>query len=200
MFADFYGELSGRGLATLLGLVIGMIVTALIARWHRMKEHRKILAGDARDTVTIHLHLVEPVDMVDAKDPSRLTRKAGTLRIRTLGQGELARVVPNAHLGAVLRHRAVRVTTRDTLISMEGAEGSYLLETLTGFVCDRATNAPFEHDLYVMAPCCEPQQLAQHQPITVLLISVADLALFESWPITKKVRVEHGTDGARILT
>jgi hypothetical protein len=92
------------------------------------------------------------------------------------------------------------VTTLDTLISMHDAEGSYLLETLTNFVCDRVANAPFEHDLYVMAPCCEPAGLAEHQPITILLISVADLALFETWSACRDVRVEHGTDGARVLT
>jgi hypothetical protein len=83
---------------------------------------------------------------------------------------------------------------------MEGAEGSFLLETLTGFVCDRIANAPFEHDLYVMAPCCEPQELAQFQPITIILIAVSDLLLFDSWPHCRDIRVEHGSDGARILT
>jgi hypothetical protein len=83
---------------------------------------------------------------------------------------------------------------------MEGAEGSYLLETLTDFVCQHASNAPFEHDLYVMAPCCEPRELAHHQPITVLLISMADLALFESWPVCREIEVEHSSEGARILT
>src|SRR5438270_33112 len=80
------------------------------------------------------------------------------------------------------------------------AEASYLLETLTNFVCDRVGNAPFEHDLYVMAPCCEPAGLAEHQPITILLVAVADLALFADWPTCRTIHVEHGTDGARILT
>ena len=83
---------------------------------------------------------------------------------------------------------------------MDGAEGSYLLETLTGFVGDRLGNAGFEHDLYVMAPCCEPIELAHHQPIVILLISVSDLRLFESWPRCRDIRVEHGNDGARVLT
>jgi hypothetical protein len=96
--------------------------------------------------------------------------------------------------------RAFEVTPGHTLISMEGPEGPYLLETLTGFVCDRVANAPFDHDLYVMAPCCEPQELAEHQPITILLVSVANLALFDNWPACKNIRVEHGSDGARILT
>jgi hypothetical protein len=51
-----------------------------------------------------------------------------------------------------------------------------------------------------MAPCCEPGELAVHQPIVVVLIAVRDLMLFESWPACKQIRVEHGTDGARILT
>jgi hypothetical protein len=51
-----------------------------------------------------------------------------------------------------------------------------------------------------MAPACEPAALAEHQPITIVLIRQSDLALFESWPACRDVRVEHGSDGARVLT
>jgi hypothetical protein len=51
-----------------------------------------------------------------------------------------------------------------------------------------------------MAPCCEPRERAQHQPIAILLIAVSDLAVFESWPRCRQMRVEHGSDGARVLT
>ena len=122
------------------------------------------------------------------------------LRIRALGQSELSRVVPNGHLAAEFLDRAWAVTARHTMISMEGAEGSYLLETLTGFVGDRVGNQGFEHDLYVMAPCCEPRELAHHQPIVIILIAASDLALFASWPICRETQVEHGSDGARVLT
>jgi len=83
---------------------------------------------------------------------------------------------------------------------MDGAQGSYLLETLNNFVCDRVANAPFNHDLFVMAPCCEPAELATHQPITILLIAVKNLALFEEWAICRNLQVEHGSDGMRVLT
>src|SRR5262245_26452431 len=155
-----------------------------------MRERRRILLGDARDTVVINQHLL---DRPPGGGPP-------VLRIRALGQGQLRHVVPNGHLAIILRERAEAVTAHDTLISMEGAEGSYLLETLTGFVCDRVANAPFDHELFVMAPCCEPAALAQHQPITVLLLAVSDLPLFETWGSCKNVRVEHGSDGARVLT
>src|SRR5262249_39954110 len=185
---------SGRGASALLGLILGGVLTWIFARWKRYRERLSILKGDARDTIVINQHLVET-----AQGPGG-TKVPAVLRLRSLGQAELDRVGPNGHLASELLHRAFRVTPRDTLISMEGAEGSYLLETLTNFVCDRVANASFEHDLYVMAPCCEPAGLAHHQPITILLISVADLALFEAWPACRNIQVEHGSDGARILT
>jgi hypothetical protein len=187
-------ELEGHGFSALLGLLLGAVAAWFFARWKRLQERHRLRRGDARDTVVIHHHLVEAAETPDGG------RRARVLRVRSLGQEDLHRVIPNGHLAAVLLSRAWQVTPRTTLISMEGAEGSYLLETLTNFVCDRVANSPFEHDLYVMAPCCEPRELAAHQPITILLIAAADLALFESWPACRDVQVEHGSDGARILT
>jgi hypothetical protein len=191
-FADWLDELGGRGASALLGLLIGASSAWLVARWRLFRERRRLFRGDARDTVVIAHHLVER-DPAAGAAPRRL-------RIRSLGQAEVPRVVPNGHLAAVLRQRALAVTPQDTLISMEGPEGSFLLETLTNFVCDRVANGPFEHDLFVMAPCCEPAGLATHQPITILLIAVADLVPFAEWPVCRQVAVEHGADGARILT
>jgi hypothetical protein len=193
MFSDILQELSGRGVSVLLGLVIGGSVTWLFARWRRFCQRRSVLCGDARDTVVLNLHLVESAEGPNGRVPT-------ALRVRAVGQAELDRVVPNGHLAAILSRRAFAVTPRDTLISMDGPEGSFLLETLTNFVCDRVANGPFDHDLYVMAPCCEPAALAEHQPITIVLIRKTDLAMFESWPACRGVRVEHGSDGARVLT
>ncbi len=195
----FLQEMSSRGAVAVLGMISGVLLGRLLARWKRHKEWRNILHGDARDTVVVEQHLVSAVD-APGSTGSGMRKAPGTLRIRSLGQSELCRVVPNGHLASDLLKRAFHVTPHDTLISMEGAEGSYLLETLSNFVCDRVANAPFEHALYAMAPCCEPAGLAVHQPITILLISVEDLALFESWSVCKDVQVEHGSDGVRVLT
>ena len=199
MFAGLLDELGSHGVSALVGLLIGAVTAWLLNRWKRMRERRSILRGDARDTVVIAHHLVETA-AAPAAGGAATGKAARTLRIRSLGQAELKRVVPNGHLASVLLQRAFAVTPQATLISMEGAEGSYLLETLTNFVADRVANGPFEHDLYVMAPCCEPAGLAEHQPITILLIAVADVALFAHWPACREVQVEHGTDGARVLT
>ena len=182
-------ELSYRGIGVILGLLAGALIAWFFASWKRMKERRSIARGDARDTIVLHHHLIEAT-----------AEGLPVLRIRSVGQAELSRVVPNGHLASELHSRATRVTPRDTLISMEGAEGSYLLETLTNFVCDRVCNGPFEHHLFVMAPCCEPAELSLHQPITILLIGVHDLLRFEHWNEIRDVQVEHGSDGARVLT
>jgi hypothetical protein len=191
-------QLREHGTNVLVGMVLGGVAAWIVAFRKRRRERLSILRGDARDTVVIQHHLLTTVDVPTDGDGPR--KAPGTLRIRPLGQAELSRVVPNGHLAADLLRRAIRATPLNTLISMEGPEGSYLLETLTNFVCDRVANAPFDHNLYVMAPCCEPAGLAVHQPISILLISVANLALFEDWALCRNVQVERGSDGMRILT
>ena len=200
MFEFITRELSGRGLATLLAFLLGGLVSWALGLWRRRRERQSILRGDARDTVVIEHHIVEAAESPDPEHPGRTRKVPSALRIRALGQSELNRVVPNGHLAAELSDRAWKTTPRQTLISMEGHEGSYLLETLTGFVCDRAANAGFDHDLYVMAPCCEPRELAHFQPIVIVLIAASDLVLFDSWTACRNVRVEHSSDGARVLT
>src|SRR5438874_2607384 len=149
LFASLSDEIGIRGLSTVFGLLVGAILGWFYGRWKRHRERISILAGDARDTVVIQQHIVTSIADPVAPEGRRPT----ALRVRSLGQSQLDRVVPNGHLAAVLMHRAFDVTPTKTLISMEGPEGSFLLETLTGFVGDRVGFAPFEHDLHVMAPC-----------------------------------------------
>lgn len=199
MFKNLWDELSARSTVAVIGLIAGSLITWFVGWWKRRAQQRSILCGDARDTVVIQQHILTK-ELAPGTDGAAAQPRATELRIRSLGQSEIGRVVPNGYLADVLLSRAFEVTPRHTLISMDGAHGSYLLETLTNFVCDRVGNAPFEHDAYIMAPCCEPAGLAEHQPVTILLISVDDLRLFESWSACRDVKVERGGDGARILT
>ena len=197
MFANLLHELGGRSLAVLVGMLFGSLTTALIAYRRRKRERRRIIEGDARDTVVIHQHIIETAEVTE---PGSVKRTVKVLRVRTLGQSELNRVVPNGHLAGILLRRAEATTSKETLISMDGAEGSYLLETLTNFVCDRVSNQQFPHDIYVMTACCEPAALSHHQPITILLVRKEDLSMFETWTSARSIHVEHGSDGPRILS
>jgi hypothetical protein len=194
MPSDFFFDFAGRTAATIVGVICGAMAAWLLGRWKRHRERGHILTGNAHDTVVVEHHLVERT--LDSKG----SEKPAALRIRSLGQAQINHVIPNGYLATELVNRALHVSPRHTLISMAGAEGSYLLETLMNFVCDRVHSWGFDRDQYVMAPCCEPAGLAHHQPITILLISRDDLALFETWPACRDVKVEHGSDGARVLT
>jgi hypothetical protein len=197
MLAALPFDLEGRLFGIFLGLLVGTIVTSIVARWRLAKARQSVLRGDAGDMVAIELHLVESVGA------SVIANGEGTplrLRRRYLGQRALSEVIPNLHLSRELRKRASKVDERNTLISMEGATGTYLLETLCGFVCDRVCNGPFEHDVYVMAPCREPAKLAYHKPITVILIAQKDLEYFLDWPTVRAMQTEHASDGVRLIT
>lgn len=197
MLANLLHEVGTRGAGVLAGMLFGSMLTAWVAHRRRVRDRKLVLDGDARDTVVIHQHIIETSQEQDA---SGRVRTVPVLRIRTLGQSELKRVVPNAHLAGILMERARKVSARDTLISMDGPEGSYLLETLTNFVCDRVGNLNFPHDVYVMTACCEPAEFAHHQPITIMLIRKSDLELFENWSMVSSLHVEHGSDGPRVLS
>jgi len=190
----FVDELPNRFVGIGIGLGFGWLFGWLVARYQRRKDRLTILAGNARDSVVVDLHLVEKEMRPDGTAPPK------SLRIRSLAQAQLRQVVPNRHLSAILLKRAGSATAARPLIGMDGAQGSFLLESLMNFVGDRLGNAPFDHHLYVMAPCCEPAELTGYQPITVLLIRVDDLELFESWEACRETCVERGADGARVLT
>src|SRR5262245_14341403 len=98
-----WDELSGGGGVGLLGAAAGAAGAWLLGRWRRAKERRQILTGDARETVVINHHVVETAQV---PTPSGTEKVPAVLRIRTLGQNELAHVVPNRHLAAHLLERA----------------------------------------------------------------------------------------------
>ena len=197
MLLHMMDEVGGRGIGVLLGTLLGSAFTWCLARRRRMRERKRVLLGDARDTVVIHQHVIENTEIVD---PAGMRRTVRALRIRTLGQSELCRVVPNGHLAAILLQRAREAVPENTLISMDGVEGSYLLETMTNFVCDRVATSVFDRDIFVMTACCEPAALAHHQPVTILLVRRQDLSIFENLHTARDLHVEHGSDGARILS
>ncbi|MCC7424640.1 MAG: hypothetical protein IT428_30600 [Planctomycetaceae bacterium] len=113
MLATLLDELTGKGAGVILGLILGSLIGWISARWKRYRERQSILQGDARDTVVIHQHLVESTEGPDGK------RRPTVLRLRSLGQSQLDRVIPNGHLAGEMLRRAFRVTPSDTLISME---------------------------------------------------------------------------------
>ena len=137
MFSDILQELSGRGMERPARVsLIGGTVTWLFARWRvfRAAAERPVPATPAtRSSSTCTW----------SSGPPARTGAAGVLRIRIRrGRPNSTGWSPTATWPRSCSTGRSRSPPRDTLISMEGAEGSYLLETLTNFVCDRVANWP----------------------------------------------------------
>jgi len=172
-------------LLTLLGLVIGW----LLGRWRRYRQLRRVTGGDAREVMAVEQILVKE------QGDGRVT-----MRIRSCGAAPLHSVLPNPVAHDAFLQRAEATMSTDPLISMKDAIGSYLLYLLTPWVCGMCRGGPFPHDVWVMAPVCEPGLLSAHQATTIILVRQADLERCVDWEWCKTLQVEHGGDGARILT
>ena len=172
-------------LLTLLGLIIGWI----LGRWRRYRLMRRVYGGDAREVVAIEQILIK--EHADGRV---------TMRIRSVGSAHMQTVLPNQVAHDALLKRAKSTTPRNPLIDLKDQMGSYLLYLLTPWVCGMTRQGAFPHDIWVMAPVCEPGVLSAHQATTIILIRQADLRRFRDWETCKTMHVEHGSDGARILT
>ena len=172
-------------LLTLLGLVIGWI----LGRWRRFRQMRRVYGGDAREVVAIEQMLIK--DHADGRV---------TMRIRSCGSAHMQTVLSNQVAHDALLKRAQATTPTNPLIDLKDQMGSYLLYLLTPWVCGMTRQGSFPHDIWVMAPVCEPGILSAHQSTTIILVRQADLKRFLDWEFCKALHVEHGNDGARILT
>jgi hypothetical protein len=172
-------------LLTLCGLVIGWI----LGYWRRYRQMRRVYGGDAREVVAIEQILVKE------QNDGRVT-----MRIRSAGSAGMHTVLPNQVAHDALLKRAKATTPLNPMIDLRDQMGSYLLYLLTPWVCGMTRQGAFAHDVWVMAPVCEPGILSAHQSTTILLVRQADLKRFLDWEFCKALHVEHGNDGARILT
>jgi hypothetical protein len=169
-------------------MIVGGFVGWALGYWRRRRLHRQVLGGDLREVLNIEQILVK--EHSDGRT---------TLRVRSLGSAPLSSVLTNPVGHDAFLKRAAATKATETLISMKDAMGSYLLYLLQPWVCG-VTRGPFPHDVWVMAPVCEPGQLSHFQSTTVILIREADLKRFLDWEWCKRLYVEHGSDGGRVIT
>jgi hypothetical protein len=169
--------------------LVGLLAGWLLGHWRRYRLLRQVQGGDAREVVAIEQILIK--DHADG---------TVTMRIRSAGSAPLREVLPNPVVYEAFLQRAMGTKPTNPLISMAGQMGSYLLYLLTPWVCGMVRQGPFKHDAWVMAPVCEPGVLSAHQSSTIILIRRTDLERFLDWEQCKDMHVEHGSDGARILT
>lgn len=184
LFIRYSHFLQGLALA-LLGLVVGW----LLGRWRRHRLKRQLYGGDVRELLAVEQLLLK--EQADGRV---------TMRIRSCGAAPLSTVIFNPLARETFLKRASSTTVTSPLIAMHDKMGSYLLYLLQPWVCGVARGGVFPHDVWVMVPVCETGLLSEHQSTTVILIRQEDLKYFRDWQTCRQIHVEHGNDGARVLT
>lgn len=175
-----------QGLALAVG---GLVAGWLLGRWRRHKLKRQLYGGDAREMVAVEQVLIKE------HSDGRVT-----LRIRSCGVAHASTIIFNPLAREAFQKRAAATTPANPLLTLHDRMGSFLLYLLQPWVCGLCRTGPFPHDTWVMAPVCEPGLLSEHQSTTVLLVRESDLKRFLDWNVCKRMHVEHGNDGARVLT
>ena len=178
-----------RILASLLLVVVGGFLGWVGHRWRHFRSQQQIMQGDAREVATIEKVILER-DQAGRID----------LRIRTCGRDPVEQIFPNPAAREEFHTRSMQTTSTQPLVNKEGKMGSYLLQELAIWVCDKVGEEPFPHDVWIMASVCESAAFGGHQSSTVLLIRRDDLAIFRDWTKCRDIHVEHGGHGERILT
>src|SRR5262249_28730124 len=79
-----------------------------------------------------------------------------TMRIRALGSAPLASVLTNPVAHDTFLRRTAHTKPTNPLIDMRDQMGSYLLHLLQPWVCGMARIGAYPHDIWIMAPVCEP--------------------------------------------
>lgn len=173
----------------LLMMVLGVVLGWLLGRWRRHRLKRQVSGGDMRELIAIEQILVR-------EQPDGRT----TMRIRSCGSAPVQFVLTNPVALEEFERRARATRPANPLMDMSDKFGSFLLHLLQPWVCGSTYGSAFPHDIWVMAPVCEPSLLSSYQTATVLLVRQEDLQRFLDWEQCKRLQVEHGSDGARILT
>jgi hypothetical protein len=183
-------ELLNNHFVTGLGLMlVGLLAGWLLGYWRRRRLFKQMRGGDIRELLGAEQILIR-------EHPDGRT----TMRIRSLGASAVSQVLLNPIGQETFLKRARATTSTNPLINMSDQLGSYLLHLLQPWVCGLARSGRFAHDVWIMAPVCEPGLLSSHHSATVILVRQSDLKRFRDWEWCKRLQVEHGSDGARVLT
>ena len=173
-----------------LGLMLlGLLAGWLLGYWRRRRLLKQVRGGDILELLSIEQVLIR-------ENPDGKT----TLRIRALGASPLAQVLLNPVAHDIFLKRSRTTKASNPLMDMTDRMGSYLLHLLQPWVCGMARIGAYAHDIWIMAPVCEPGVLSEHQSATVVLVRQSDLKRFLEWEWCKQLHVEHGSDGTRVLT
>lgn len=178
-----------------IGFLIGAsfaLVTAGLATWRRRRrELREINQGHQFQQLEFAYVFVT----TDRSGQRRfVVRMIGCLPLKVF----VAKDAIRSHLLGLTRESAD--DELNSVISMEGKLGSFVLRELHGHLRTLLEEKGSKREWWLMAPILETYRPLQYVAPTVLLVRKSDLPIFASFDTCKDLLVHHGSDAAKILT
>lgn len=178
-----------------IGFLIGAsfaLVAAGVATWRRRRrELREINQGHQFQQLEFAYAFVT----TDRNGQRRfVVRMIGCLPLKVF----VAKDAIRSHLLGLTRESAD--DELNSVISMEGKVGSFVLRELHGHLRTLLQEKGLKREWWLMVPILETYRPLQYVAPTVLLVRKSDLPIFASFDACKDLLVHHGSDAAKILT
>ena len=178
-----------------IGFLIGAsfaLIAAGVATWRRQRrELREINQGHQFQQLEFAFAFVT----TDRNGQRRfVVRMIGCLPLKVF----VAKDAIRSHLLGLTRESAD--DELNSVISMEGKVGSFVLRELHGHLRTLLEEKGPKREWWLMVPILETYRPLQYVAPTVLLVRKSDLPIFASFDSCKDLLVHHGSDAAKILT
>ena len=178
-----------------IGFLIGAsfaLIAAGVATWRRQRrELREINQGHQFQQLEFAYAFVT----TDRNGQRRfVVRMIGCLPLKVF----VAKDAIRSHLLGLTRESAD--DELNSVISMEGKVGSFVLRELHGHLRTLLEEKGPKREWWLMVPILETYRPLQYVAPTVLLVRKSDLPIFASFDSCKDLLVHHGSDAAKILT
>lgn len=178
-----------------IGFLIGAsfaLIAAGVATWRRRRrELREINQGHQFQQLEFAYAFVT----TDRNGQRRfVVRMIGCLPLKVF----VAKDAIRSHLLGLTRESAD--DELNSVISMEGKVGSFVLRELHGHLRTLLQEKGLKREWWLMVPILETYRPLQYVAPTVMLVRKSDLPIFASFDACKDLLVHHGSDAAKILT
>ncbi|MFN8391279.1 MAG: hypothetical protein U0136_13385 [Bdellovibrionota bacterium] len=171
-----------------LTAVLTVAVGALVYWWKMRKEAQRVKDGNDLETIGVERTFITRCDGVVS------------VHTRSCGSAPSSRVFGCEYIQKELSRIIAGMGPANPVVVLAGDVGSFILHQLQGWVSGVVTEVRVDPELWILCLVAEKGDLTGHKTTTAILVPIEDLKYFADWTNCREIFVEHGADGARVIS